>query len=66
MRAKQRPVKSLDMSVEVFVEEYWDFVRMGLSHREMARSFGLRMDAFYHRLKRAGIEFAWEGGRKLD
>jgi hypothetical protein len=48
-----RPI--LEMDREIFVEEYQDFVRMGLSLQEISRSFGLSVDALWHRLKRAGV-----------
>ena len=39
----------------IFLEEYDDFVRMNMSTQEIARAFGVTMDALEHRLRRYGI-----------
>lgn len=41
---------------EVFIEEYHDFVRMGLSRQEIARAFACTVEALEHRMKRNGIK----------
>lgn len=40
---------------EVWIEEYTDFVRMGLSEQEIARAFGCTLEALEHRKKRLGL-----------
>jgi hypothetical protein len=43
------------MAKEVFLEEYNDFVSMGLSPHEIARAFDFSMDTLEHRLRRYGV-----------
>lgn len=48
------------MPRDVFLEEYEDFVRMGLSMQEIARAFATSIDALEHRLRRYGV---WNAGQ---
>lgn len=43
------------MPREIFLEEYNDFIRMGMSFQEIARAFAISMDALEHRLRRYGM-----------
>jgi hypothetical protein len=43
------------LSQDVFLEEYNDFLRMGMAPYEIARAFSISMDTLNHRLKRYGL-----------
>lgn len=46
---------ALNLPQEIFLEEYDDFVRMGMAPYEIARAFGMTMDTLHHRLRRYGL-----------
>lgn len=50
---------SMRMPRAVFLEEYDDFVRMGMSLQEIARAFNTSIDALEHRLRRYKV---WTSG----
>ena len=48
-----------ELPPDVWVEEFWGFIKMGMSRYEVARAFGCSLDALEHRMRRNNVRHDW-------